>query len=150
MSWGLAACSDDSSPSEDSGGSTPLTTEPSNRDTTLPSVDDAVTTTWVLETPSQVVVPPPPAPGSPEAAADSAELIRRHGERTPEAEAEIRYAADRPAVTPWIELTLDLVAQHGKNPPLAARSYALVSVAMHDAVVSASHWKAIYDLAPPG
>jgi membrane-associated phospholipid phosphatase len=46
---------------------------------------------------------------------------------------------------------MQLVAQQSKNPPLAARGYALVSVAMYDAVVTTWHWKEVYGRkAPPG
>jgi PAP2 superfamily len=44
---------------------------------------------------------------------------------------------------------MQLVSQREKNPPRSSRAYALVSVAMYDAAVSASHWKYRYRRKPP-
>jgi membrane-associated phospholipid phosphatase len=63
---------------------------------------------------------------------------------------EARFWNDYPELEPWINLSLQLVADQGvKDPPRAARAYALVSVAMYDAAVAASHWKHVYKRAAP-
>jgi len=49
-----------------------------------------------------------------------------------------------PAVEPWLRDVLGFVAARPEDPPGASRNYALVSVAMHDAVVAAWHWKYKY------
>ncbi len=62
--------------------------------------------------------------------------------RSPDAEEKARLWSQEPAVAPWIELSMQLVASRPKDPPAASRAYALVSLAMHDAVVAA--WRAKY------
>ncbi len=100
--------------------------------------------TWVLASPSQIAVPPPPAAGSPAARAEAAELRRLTARRTPEQERQVAFWSADPAAKPWMDLALQFVAQRVKNPPLASRNYALVSVAMYDATVAAWHWKDVY------
>ncbi|MDQ3932718.1 MAG: phosphatase PAP2 family protein [Actinomycetota bacterium] len=106
--------------------------------------------TWVLSSPSEVEVPPPPKQGSAAASADLAEVRRAVEGRTPQIEEQARFWSDYPAVQPWIKLGLDLVVEQGvRNPPRAARGYALTSVAMYDAAVSASLWKYVYGRPAP-
>jgi hypothetical protein len=48
-----------------------------------------------------------------------------------------RFWAGYPVTEPWTRLHLELVSEQVKNPPRAARGYALASVAVHDALVAA-------------
>jgi membrane-associated phospholipid phosphatase len=70
-------------------------------------------------------------------------------ERTAGQIEQAHFWSDYPATEPWIRLNLQLVAENVKNPPLAARGYALASVAVYDAMVAAYHWKYVYHRGPP-
>ncbi len=105
--------------------------------------------TWVLSSPSQIGVPPPPKPGSPEARREASELRRLAEERTPRMRDRAHFWGDYPAIEPWIQLNLQLGREGVKNPPRASRGYALVSVAVFDAVVATWHWKYAYDRPGP-
>ena len=90
--------------------------------------------TWVLRSPADVVVPPRPPARSSAARADRLARLRpRPMTRI------VRRWAQRPATAPWTELNLTLVSHRRVDPPRAARGYALVSVAMYDAVVAARY-----------
>ncbi|MEX2619994.1 MAG: phosphatase PAP2 family protein [Egibacteraceae bacterium] len=104
---------------------------------------------WILASGAEVAVPPPPEAGSPEAEEDLAELRAAVAGRTSEDEALVERWDVVPAVAPWVERALDFVANRTKDPVAASRSYALVSVVMHDAVVAAYHWKYTYDREAP-
>ncbi len=43
-----------------------------------------------------------------------------------------------------METAFELVSQRAKDPPAASRAYALLAVAMYDAVVAASYWQEVY------
>ncbi|MGH9183698.1 MAG: vanadium-dependent haloperoxidase [Acidimicrobiales bacterium] len=105
--------------------------------------------TWVLSSPDQVEVPPPPEPGSGEAEAEVAELETLAAERTAETEELVARWGQRPLMDPWMRTNLELVAARAKDPPLASRGYALVTVAVYDAVVTTWRWKYAYDRQPP-
>ncbi len=79
--------------------------------------------TWVLDSPAAVRVPPPPANRS---------AIAR------------REARGVSVVGPWIEAALAFVSRRTKDPPASSRAYALLSVAMSDAAVSAAHWQRVH------
>lgn len=105
--------------------------------------------TWVLTSGSEISVPPPPAANSARAAADlgavkDAAVQRSSGVR----EAVERWSATVP-LRPWSETAMEFVSKSSKNPPLSSRNYALVHVAMYDAVVSAWHWKYEYNREAP-
>ncbi|CAN5690717.1 vanadium-dependent haloperoxidase [soil metagenome] len=105
---------------------------------------------WVLPSADAVAVDPPPEDDSALATRERARLERMAAGRDREAAESIRLWSDYPAIEPWINLSLDLVAEEGvKDPPRAARAYALLSVAVYDAMVSTWHWKYVYDRAPP-
>lgn len=107
--------------------------------------------TWVISSSEHIKVPPPPKAGSAQAKAELDEVRLLAGQRTPQVDAQAHKWGDYPIVEPWIRLNMQLVAEQAKNPPLAARGYGLVSMAMHDASVAAWHWKYIYRRdAPPG
>ena len=80
--------------------------------------------TWVLRSPADVRVPPP---------------ARAAAAPRPSASAPARSPLE-----PWLEHVLAQVAARPKDPPAASRNYALVSVAMYDAIVAARHWQARY------
>jgi hypothetical protein len=108
----------------------------------IPSSDAAAArwSTWVLRAPDQVFVPPPPAHGSPAARSAGAGLARLAA-RSPRLDGRWNR---RSATEPWTNLSLQFVAERSIDPPRAARAYALVSVAMYDAVVSREYWEERY------
>lgn len=123
--------------------------EAGSQETPAPEPDAGSWKTWVLRSGSEVEVAPPPEPGSPTAEEDLAEVVAAVEGRTDEDEALVAEWDVEPAVTPWVERALDFVAHRTKDPVAASRSYALVSVAMYDAVVAAWHWKYVYDRPAP-
>lgn len=88
--------------------------------------------TWVLADPGAVAVPPPRAVASEREARGEASQVRA------------RAWQAYPAVRPWLETAMEYVAARTKDPPAASRAYAYVAVAMHDAVLSAWHWKHVF------
>jgi|GEM_PF-34703 len=56
----------------------------------------------------------------------------------------IRQWDDSSAVGPWIEITMSSVLEHHMNPPRAARAYALVSVAMYEAMIATSQLEPMF------
>lgn len=89
-------------------------------------------------------MPPPPRPGSPAHTADTTQLTRvarRPGRRGAEI---VRRWNQASATEPWTNLNVAFVSGTNIDPPRAARAYALTSVAMYDAVVSAAYWKHRY------
>ncbi|MEW6154084.1 MAG: hypothetical protein AB1673_08875 [Actinomycetota bacterium] len=128
----MAACGDDG-PSEVSGA---------------PAEPRAGTfTTWVLASGADVAVPAPPQ-GAP-TQADVERVRQEASSRTPEVLEAIEKWSAPLAVEPWMQVVFDLVARSEKNPPLSSRNYALVSIAMNDAIVSSYYWKYRYNVDPP-
>lgn len=127
-----------------SGCSSPSANEPLPRD-----ASPGTWRTWVIGSPAQIQVPAPPAQGSAQAAAEADELSKLAAERTPEQLATVRNWNEGPAVAPWIELAMERVSARPKDPPASSRAYALVSVAMYDAVVAASYWKGEFQRSGP-
>lgn len=99
----------------------------------------------MLTAADEVAVPPPPPPESAEAEEDRAQLAAAIAGRTPDVVERVERWDVEPAVGPWMELALDFVAHRTKDPVAASRSYALVAVAMHDAVVATWHHKYAHD-----
>jgi hypothetical protein len=108
--------------------------------------------TWVIGNPAKLAVPHPPGPDSAKTKAEIRELERQADKRTLAEEREARFWALEPTVRPWIATTLNHWTHRRKNDPVAAaRSYALVSVAMYDATVATWYWKYRYKRKkPPG
>lgn len=106
--------------------------------------------TWVLTAPDQFAVPPPPAAGSPEELAELQEIRDFVPRRTPEIVDIVNRWGQNPVSTPWMEANLEFVSAREKDPPLSSRGYALMSVAVADAVVATWHWKYVYNRPPPG
>src|SRR5260221_9057255 len=106
--------------------------------------------TWVLSSPEQVEVPPPPPPGTPSARSDIASLRKWMARRTPQAEQQVRFWNSYPEIGAWIQEGIEAVSEMSpEGPPYASRAYALLSVAMYDATVTAWHWKYVYNRQPP-
>jgi len=111
--------------------------------------DPATVATWVLPASDSAAVAPPPAAGSAAERADDKAAADAVANRSPARTQAARAVARTPAVQPWLEHALDLVAGRDKDPPSASRNYALVAVAMHDATVAAYHFKKRYARAAP-
>ncbi len=107
--------------------------------------------TWVLTSPTEIPVPPPPAKGSDQEKAEDAEIRDLAAKRTPEVKDIVRKwaAGGEPVSTPWVEMNLEFVAARAKDPPLSSRGYALMSVAVYDAMVATWHYKYQYDRSAP-
>jgi hypothetical protein len=58
-------------------------------------------------------------------------------------------AVGEPVSTPWVEMNLEFVSPRAKDPPLSSRGYALMSVAVYDALVATWHYKYQYDRDAP-
>ncbi len=106
--------------------------------------DPAASATWVLASADSVALPPPPRRGSATDQADEKAGADAVASRSAAATQAATDVARTPAVQPWLEHALDLVAGRDKDPPSASRNYALVAVAMHDATVAAYHYKKRY------
>ena len=101
--------------------------------------------TWVIGDPAKLAVPAPPRAGSPAGRSEAREVERLAERRTLAQEREARYWALEPTVRPWIASALNGWTHRDRHDPVAAaRAYALVSVAMHDATVATWHWKYRY------
>jgi hypothetical protein len=106
-------------------------------------------TPWVLTTPGDVNVPPPPGKGTAAAKADLDEVKRLAKARTPEVIDTINKFSGPLPTKPWTDLMIDIVKSGPKDPPLSSRNYALLHVAMYDAVLAAYHWKYEFNSAAP-
>ena len=105
--------------------------------------------TWVLTSGREIEVPAPPAKGSEQAKADDEAVKDRADARTAATQAVVdRWSGPLPT-RPWTETAFQFVSRSAKNPPLSSRNYALVHVAMHDAVVASYHWKYHYNVQAP-
>ena len=104
--------------------------------------------TMVLTSGADIELPPPPASGSPEAEAELAELRTMQAARTAGIEDTVRVSQGW-TVLRWNELARELVASDIIAPPNAARVYAILSVAQHDALIAAWHNKYLHDRGSP-
>jgi hypothetical protein len=105
--------------------------------------------TWVLSSGSEIAVPAPPGKDSDRAKADL-KAVKDAAEKRSTATTDIvnKWSGPLPS-KPWTETAFDFVSKNEKNPPLSTRNYALLHVAMSDAVVAAYHWKYEYDVKAP-
>lgn len=106
---------------------------------------------WLLSSPSEIPVPPPPAKGSDQEKAEDQEIKDLAAKRTAEVKDIVRKwsAEGAPVSTPWVEMNLEFVAAREKDPPLSSRGYALMSVAVYDAMVATWHYKYQYNRDAP-
>jgi membrane-associated phospholipid phosphatase len=102
---------------------------------------------WVLASADQVKVPPPPK-GS-QADAEEDEVTAAAANVTDQARETATRWSGYPPTAPWLNFAMQLVSETRPPPPMAARQYGLVSVAMYDAVIATWHWKYVYDRDPP-
>ena len=130
----LAACGDDGGDGDDQARAEPTA---------------GGWTTWVLTSPGDAAVPAPPAKDSARAKADLDEVEREAEARTPAVLETIKKWSGPLPTDPWMAQAFDFVSKSEKNPPLSSRNYALVAVAMNDAVVASYHWKYQYNVDPP-
>jgi hypothetical protein len=134
--------------------------------------------TWspvLAKDPSVFNVPAPDATNSAAYAADINEIKSYQGKLTDDQKAIVKYWSAG-SVLRWNEILRDLVAKHNlppyqnadgtypapsaanpfaypqfpfSNPPYAARAYAYVSAAQYDALLTAYHYKNLYNRAAP-
>ena len=102
---------------------------------------------WVLTSADQFRPPPPPAPGSPQMAADLAEL--KGFQRTPASRRTAYFWAVVPELREWIAITNREIfeTRMADDPPWAARAMALVMVASNDSFIAC--WDAKYHYLAP-
>lgn len=91
---------------------------------------------------------PPPSPGSQQEAQEIEELWDLQQKRTPKMMDAAR-TWDKGGVVRWNEIARDLVAKHRTDPPMASRTYALLSVAQYEALVEAWNNKYYHDRPSP-
>jgi len=145
--------------------------------TLKPSNEDVNADTWntvLVKNPAVFTVPAPDAVGSAAYTADVNEVKSYQNNLTADQKAIIAYWSAG-AVLRWNEILRDLVAKYNlppyqnadgtypfpnsanpfaypefpfSNPPYAARAYAYVSAAQYDALVTAYHFKNLYNRAP--
>lgn len=106
-------------------------------------------TPWALTSTDQFRPPPPPKPGSPQMAADLAEVM--HFQRTPASRRTAYFWAVVPELREWIAITnLKLFeSRTADNPPLAARAMALVMLASDDSFTACFEAKYKYQAPRP-
>jgi membrane-associated phospholipid phosphatase len=102
---------------------------------------------WVLTSADQFRPPPPPAPGSPQMAADLAEVM--NFQRTPQSKRTSYFWAVVPELREWIAITNLKIfeARMDDDPPWAARAMALTMIASDDSFIGCFEAKYHY-LAP--
>ncbi len=143
-----------------------------------PANIDLYADTWkpvLVKDPTVFNVPAPDATNSPAYVADLNEIKSYQSKLTDDQAAIVKYWSAG-AVLRWNEILRDLVAKHNvppyqnadgtypapsstnpfaypifpfANPPYAARAYAYVSAAQYDALVTAYHFKNMYNRAAP-
>jgi membrane-associated phospholipid phosphatase len=90
----------------------------------------------------------PPQAKSPEEQAEINELIEFQKQRTDDTQTTVEFWNAGASVR-WNEIARDLVAKHRTDPPMAARLYALLSVAQYDALVAAWNNKYFHNRPAP-
>ena len=104
---------------------------------------------WVVASPEEIEVPAPPRRGSDRADSELAEMKRLSIQRDATVRKAVKKWSGAVPTKPWTELAFEYVSKSEKNPPLSSRNYALLNVAMYDAIVTTWNWKYHYNLAPP-
>lgn len=105
--------------------------------------------TWVIDASAPAFTPAaPPAWDSAQTTAELAELGTYAAARTPAQLSDVQ-TWDQGVCKRWNEQARQLVISTGMNPPRASRGYALLSVAMYDAMVAAFRCKYTHHRARP-
>jgi membrane-associated phospholipid phosphatase len=112
--------------------------------------------TWILADAAEIRPDIPPTPGSPQATAEIDEILRLQAARTAETDSLIRVWDALPT-TRWHSLALDLSGFYWvllpdvrmATPARSARAFALLHVAMYDALVATWEAKYAYTRAAP-
>ncbi|MEO7841133.1 MAG: phosphatase PAP2 family protein [Anaerolineales bacterium] len=102
----------------------------------------------LLGSPDAIRLAAPPAANLPEEQTEIEELIEFQKQRTNETQTKVEFW-NAGANVRWNEIARDLVAKHRTVPPMAARLYALLSVAQYDALVAAWNNKYFYNRQAP-
>lgn len=108
-----------------------------------------VWSTWVVQSVEDLNVPAPPISGTSAAEADLAALEKATANPSKEARDDAAKWGQALPTKPWTDMALDFVSKSAKDPPLSSRNYALLHVAMYDAVVAAYYWKYQYKVPRP-
>jgi hypothetical protein len=96
--------------------------------------------TIVLKDANLIRLDPPPENGSAEQSQEIEEIKEIQTKRTPQMGKVIRFW-DEGATIRWNEIAREMVASHKTDPPMASRTYALLSIAQYDALVTALKYK---------
>jgi membrane-associated phospholipid phosphatase len=112
--------------------------------------------TWVLANAAEIRPAAPPAPGSTQTITEIEEILRLQATRTAESDSLVRVWDALPT-TRWHTLALDLSAFYWvllpdvrlATPAHSARAFALLHVAMYDALVATWEAKYAYNRTPP-
>jgi len=102
----------------------------------------------LLSSPDAVRLAAPPEAGSSDEQTEIDELIEFQKQRTDDTQATVEFWNAGASVR-WNEIARDLVAKHRTVPPMAARLYALLSVAQYDALVAAWNNKYFHNRPAP-
>jgi membrane-associated phospholipid phosphatase len=105
--------------------------------------------TWVIDDEFTSELPPRPLAGSAALRGELDTLLELQSRRSYHEMNLIRRWDDGSAVGPWIDIAMSSVLESHINPPRAARAYALVSVAMYDALGALSRDDALQDYVEP-
>lgn len=103
---------------------------------------------WVVN-PADFQVAPPPVAGTQAAKDELAEVKRLAEGRTKDVIDSITKFGGRFPTKPWTDTMIDIVKSGPKDPPLSSRNYALLHVAMYDAVIATYHWKYVFNVPAP-
>lgn len=105
--------------------------------------------TWLLASPDAFRIDAPPAARSVKTRSEIKKLLELQSRRTPKIRKRVRFWNSVPATQRWTEMALKMVVKHPLRPPIAARGFALLHAAMHDALIAAEDSRRAYWRAPP-
>lgn len=105
-------------------------------------------TPFVLNTSDAIRLPAPPARDSLQFNQELSELHALQSNRTAQVNESVSYWNEGASVR-WNEIARSLVMKYNTTPPMASRTYALLSVAQYDALVAAWNNKYTYNRSSP-
>ena len=115
--------------------------------TARPDLNPVLSSTFLIASKDAVAVPPPP--DSVGMDAERTELRKLVAARTTASADRAAYWATGGSAYRWNAITAEEMIERGIPTPVAARHMGLLHAAVHDAVVSAFHYKAAYQRARP-